>query len=440
MMPAALSPRLAVAIAAIQAGRMVIMVDDENRENEGDLVMAAEYVTPEAIAFMASEGRGLICLALEPAQVDRLGLPMQPRRGHDPRGTAFTVSIEATHGITTGISAADRARTVLLAAEETVDPAEISTPGHIFPLRAHPDGVLGRDGHTEGSIDLARLAGLTPAAVICEVMRADGTMARLPELRRFGAAHDLPVLSIAELTAWCRKNGRDAVSLAERPADPAAKSLSVSSLAAAALPTADGGEDLKIHAFRAADGMEHIALVKGDPSRGIPLVRLHSECVTGDALGSLRCDCGAQLRTALQRIRSAESGILIYLRGHEGRGIGIGNKIRAYALQDHGLDTLDANLALGLPADARDWSAGADILTSLGATKIVLLTNNPDKTDGLTQAGITVLREERLTVGVNPFNRAYLSAKRTRMGHKIAAEGAADPGSLATLLTSRETA
>lgn len=409
------SPTLIAAIRAIKEGRMVVMVDDEDRENEGDLVMAAQLATPAAVNFMATHGRGLICLPLDPAQVDRLGLPLQPRRGHDPRGTAFTVSIEATHGITTGISAADRARTIRLAADPGIDPAEISTPGHIFPLRAHPEGVLGRNGHTEGSTDLARLAGLSPAAVICEIMNADGTMARMPELRVFAAQHGLPILSIAELAAWCRVHGREAVDLPE--GDPSAGGLI--SLAEAALPSLHGGTELRVHAFRDASGLEHVALVKGDPSRGVPLVRLHSECLTGDALGSLRCDCGEQLREALRRIGAADSGVLVYLRGQEGRGIGLGNKIRAYALQDRGHDTLDANLALGLPADARDWSVGAAILTSLGVATLDLLTNNPGKTGGLKAAGLSVRRELRLETAANPYNHSYLHTKRTRMGHQL---------------------
>lgn len=411
-----MTPQLAAAISAMRDGRMVMMVDDEDRENEGDLVMAAQFATADAINFMATHARGLICLPLEAGQIDRLDLPMQPRRGHDPRGTAFTVSIEATTGITTGISAADRARTIQVAADPQADPAAISTPGHIFPLRAHPGGIVARDGHTEGAIDLARLAGLTPAAVICEVMSPDGTMARLPELRRFAERHDMPVITIAELAAWVRANGREAVA---KPVATEAPAPAIEFIAEATLPSLYGGDDLRIHAFRAPDGIEHVALVKGDPARGQPLVRLHSECVTGDALGSLRCDCGAQLREALSRIAEAESGVLVYLRGHEGRGIGLGNKIRAYTLQDRGYDTLDANLELGLPGDARDWSAAAAILQHLGVTTLTLLTNNPNKTTGLTAAGLHIARQERLEAGANPFNRDYLHAKRTRMGHQL---------------------
>ena len=411
-----LSHTLARAITAMREGRMVMMVDDEARENEGDLVIAAQFATPDAINFMAVHARGLICLPLEPEQIDRLDLPMMPRRGHDPRGTAFTVSIEATSGITTGISAADRARTIQVAGHPDAKPEDISTPGHIFPLRAHPEGTLARDGHTEGAVDLARLAGLYPAAVICEVMSADGTMARLPELRAFSARHDIPVISIEEITAWCRVHGRGALgdNIVPEPVAPA-----VERIAEAALPSIYGGHDLRIHAFRAPDGIEHVALVKGDPSQGVPLVRLHSECVTGDALGSLRCDCGPQLREALERIAAAPSGVLVYMRGHEGRGIGLGNKIRAYALQDQGKDTLEANLELGLPGDARDWVAGAAILQSLGVDALTLLTNNPTKVSGLEAAGLKVVSQERLEAGSNPFNRAYLHAKRTRMGHQL---------------------
>ncbi|AOX17833.1 bifunctional 3,4-dihydroxy-2-butanone-4-phosphate synthase/GTP cyclohydrolase II [Kozakia baliensis] len=427
-----MKPNLAASIRAMREGRMVMMVDDEGRENEGDLVMAAQFATAEAINFMATHARGLICLPLEGEQLDRLELPMMPRRGYDPRGTAFTVSIEATTGITTGISAADRARTIQVAAHPDAKPQEISTPGHIFPLRAHPDGVLGRDGHTEGSVDLARLAGLVPAAVICEVMSSDGTMARLPELQHFSHRHDIPIISIADLTQWCRENGRQAVTqdIPIGPQPPA-----IEKIAEADLPSLYGGHDLRIHAFRAPDGIEHVALVKGDLSRNVPLVRLHSECVTGDSLGSLRCDCGPQLREAMERIAGADSGVLIYLRGHEGRGIGLGNKIRAYALQDRGRDTLDANLELGLPADARDWAAAVAILQSLKVRELDLLTNNPDKTRGLEEGGLIVRRREALEAGSNPFNRNYLRAKRTRMGHQLSNSL---PGAVADFIKQRE--
>ncbi|GBR51054.1 3,4-dihydroxy-2-butanone 4-phosphate synthase [Neokomagataea thailandica NBRC 106555] len=410
-----MTPQLKAAIDAYRRGGMVVMVDDENRENEGDLVMAAQFATAEAINFMAREARGLICLPLEAEQADRLNLPPMVEKNRDPRGTAFTISIEAATGVTTGISAADRARTIVVAAHPDAVADDVISPGHIFPLRAHPQGVVARNGHTEGSIDLARLAGLQPAGVICEIMADDGSMMRLPELRRYAAKHGLPLISIAELQAWCRVNGRDAVPEATpvtTPVPPPAEAI-----ASSALPSLFGGHDLRIHAFRAVDGVEHVALVKGDPTQGTPLVRLHSECVTGDALGSLRCDCGAQLREALERISASESGVLLYLRGHEGRGIGLANKIRAYTLQDQGMDTVDANEALGLPADAREWDAAADILRHLGVDKLRLLTNNPDKESNLVRFGFNVTARERLEIAANPFNRAYLSTKRTRMGH-----------------------
>ncbi|OAG72352.1 3,4-dihydroxy-2-butanone 4-phosphate synthase [Gluconobacter japonicus] len=410
-----MKPSLKAAIEAIRAGGMVVMVDDENRENEGDLVMAAQFATPEAINFMVREARGLVCLPLEAEQVDRLGLPPMVSKNRDPRGTAFTVSIEAATGVTTGISAADRARTIVVAANANATAEDVISPGHIFPLRAHPEGVVARNGHTEGSIDIARLAGLEPAGVICEIMADDGSMMRLPELRRYAAKHGLPIVSIADLQEWCREHGRGAVNDAQLISTPVPASGEM--IAASALPSIFGGHDLRIHAFRAVDGVEHVALVKGDPSKGVPLVRLHSECVTGDALGSLRCDCGAQLREALERISAAESGVLVYLRGHEGRGIGLANKIRAYELQDAGMDTVEANEALGLPADAREWDAAADLLRHLGVTSLRLLTNNPDKESNLVRFGFDVQSRERLEIEANPFNRAYLATKRTRMGH-----------------------
>ncbi|UMM63988.1 Riboflavin biosynthesis protein RibBA [Aristophania vespae] len=409
----ALPSSLKAAITAIRAGRMVIMVDEEKRENEGDLICAAEFTTPQIINFMAREGCGLICLALEPAQIERLQLPQMTANNQDPKGTAFTVSIEAAEGVSTGISAADRARTVLAASHPDAQPQDVISPGHMFPLRAHPDGVLAREGHTEGAVDLMRLAGLNPAGVICEIMAKDGTMMRLPELRVYAAQHNLPIISIAALKEWISQNGNQSVkALAEDTSTP-----NLSSLAIADLPSLYGGDELKIHAFKDESGVEHIALVKGDPSKGTTLVRVHSECVTGDALGSLRCDCGPQLQEALRRIKEAESGVLVYLRGHEGRGIGLVNKIRAYELQDQGFDTLEANKELGLPVDARNWSVAKDILHSLGVKGCILLTNNPSKLHGLNELGINVVSSERLITTINPFNRHYLETKRTRMGH-----------------------
>ncbi len=426
---------LARAVEAIRAGRMVIMVDDEDRENEGDLVMAAEFMTPAAMNFMVTYGRGLVCLPLTPERVDQLELPMMTRVNTAPRGTAFTVSIEATEGVTTGISAYDRAQTVLTAVAPEAKSSDLVSPGHIFPLRAALGGVLERNGHTEGSIDLALLAGCRPAAVICEIMSADGTMARRPELEVFGAEHGLPIVSIAELCDWIGQHGKSPVETGE--IDSAAILPSVlldavngaqpaltAEVAEAALPGVFGGNDLIIHAFRDGEGIEHVALVKGNLSESdnVPLVRLHSECLTGDALGSLRCDCGAQLQTALRKISEADSGVLIYLRGHEGRGIGLGNKIRAYALQDQGLDTIDANHRLGFVADARDWSSAASILRDLGVGTLDLMTNNPEKVRALEERGFNVRQRIGLDIPPNPFNRAYLDAKRRRMGHSLKAE------------------
>lgn len=407
------SSALQQAVAAIRAGHMVVMVDDERRENEGDLILAAEYASQETINFMARQGCGLICLALEAAQVARLKLPPMVADNRDPRGTAFTVSIEAAYDVTTGISAAERAHTIRVAASPAASPADIVSPGHIFPLQAHPEGILGRAGHTEGAVDLMHLAGLVPASVICEIMAEDGSMMRLPELRLFAARHHLPLVTIAEMRNWIAENGREALSpvAIKSVPDPVA-----------ALPGRYGGEDMKIHCFQGEDGVEHVALVKGDPSHYVPLVRLHSECVTGDALGSLRCDCGPQLHEALARIAQEPAGILIYLRGHEGRGIGLCNKIRAYALQDEGMDTVEANEALGFPADARSWEIAGKILYDLHVSRLRLLTNNPCKTEALRQAGLEVVSTEALEVGINPFNRHYLETKRTRMGHILQGE------------------
>ncbi|NHO20065.1 3,4-dihydroxy-2-butanone-4-phosphate synthase [Acetobacter oeni] len=430
-MPAA----LARAVDAIRAGRMVIMVDDEDRENEGDLVMAAEFMTPEAMNFMVTHGRGLVCLPLTSDRIGQLGLPMMTKVNTAPRSTAFTVSIEAKEGVTTGISAYDRAQTVLAAVKPDATPSDLVSPGHIFPLRAAPGGVLERNGHTEGSIDLALLAGCRPAAVICEILSSDGTMARRPELEAFGEEHGLPVISIAALSGWISRHGTHAVvptdidSSSELPpvlldAVNGAQAAVTAEVAEAALPTGFGGDDLVIHAFRDGDGVEHVALVKGNPAAegAVPLVRLHSECLTGDALGSLRCDCGSQLQTALRKIGQAETGVLIYLRGHEGRGIGLGNKIRAYALQDQGLDTIDANHRLGFATDARDWSSAASILRDLGISRLDLMTNNPEKVRALGERGFTVRQRIGLDIPSNPFNRAYLDAKRRRMGHSLRAD------------------
>ena len=421
------SERLLRALDAVRAGRMVVMVDDEDRENEGDLVMAAEFMTPQAMNFMITHARGLVCLPLTAERVAQLELPMMVRQSDNTAqyGTAFTVSIEAREGVSTGISAADRAQTVLVATAEDAGPADIASPGHIFPLRAEPGGVLARIGHTEGSIDLLRLAGLKPAAVICEILNEDGTMARRPQLDVFARQHDMPIISIAELVAWIGAHGL--APLAAQPAPAPVAAEVVPDLAEAALPSVYGGDDLVIHAFKDENGVEHVALVKGAVSATgpVPLVRLHSECVTGDALGSLRCDCGSQLQAALRAIGQAECGVLVYVRGHEGRGIGLVNKIRAYELQDAGLDTVEANHRLGFATDMRDWRAAAGILRSLGVGQLDLLTNNPDKVRALESRGFVVRKRLGLEVPANTFNRAYLHAKRQRMGHHLSCDAPA---------------
>ena len=420
--PPELSRSLADAIAALRGGCMVIMVDDEDRENEGDLVVAAEHATPEAVNFLVTHGRGLVCLALEAKHLDRLSLPMMVHHNTAPRGTAFTVSIEAREGVDTGISAHDRARTIQVATADGARPEDLVSPGHVFPLRAAPGGVLARAGHTEGSIDIMLLAGLKPAAVICEVMSADGHMARLPELREFGARHGIPIVSIADLVRH-----RLALAAAGRQGPIAPASDTLEPLGSARLPSAFGQPgEFVVHAFRdPRDGVEHLAIVKGDPAHcPRPLVRLHSECLTGDALGSLRCDCGAQLQAALRRIADSPAGVLIYLRGHEGRGIGLVNKIRAYALQDQGLDTVEANHRLGFATDERDWGVAARILRHFGVSTLDLLTNNPDKIKSLRANGIDVALRVPLEIPPNPHNQVYLEAKRARMGHSLQGSGA----------------
>jgi 3,4-dihydroxy 2-butanone 4-phosphate synthase/GTP cyclohydrolase II len=396
--------RLSDAIERLKDGRMILLVDDEDRENEGDLVLAAEFATGEAVNFMASRARGLICLALDGAIVDALGLAPMVADNRTERKTAFTVSIEAKTGVTTGISAFDRARTIQAAVRQGATAEDIVSPGHVFPLRAVPGGVLARAGHTEGSVDLMKLAGLRPAAVICEVMRDDGEMARLTDLRTFSAEHDIPIFSIAELAAH----------------RVATENL-VEEVASARLPTAFSSEVLAVRAFRSLiDGREHLALVKGGAGDGA-LVRVHSECLTGDALGSLRCDCGDQLREAIALIGESAAGALIYVTGHEGRGIGLANKIAAYALQDGGLDTAQANAALGFESDTRDFGVAAQILKALGLNHIRLLTNNPRKTAALRAYGVSVREETPLILKSNPHNAAYLATKRDKLGHRFPA-------------------
>ncbi len=394
---------LSQALSALQQGKMIVLVDDEDRENEGDLIVAAEFATPEAINFMAMHGRGLICLALTGAQVDRFNLPPMVRDNQARRSTAFTVSIEARAGITTGISAFDRARTIAAAINPDAMAEDIVSPGHVFPLRAAEGGVLARNGHTEGATDLMRLAGLKPGAVICEVMRDDGEMARRPDLDLFAQKHGLPVLTIRELVEYRIKT-----------------EVQVEEVASASLPTAFADHPMRVHAFKSlVDGVEHLALVKG-PLPEVPLIRVHSECLTGDALGSLRCDCGAQLQESLRLISESDGGAVIYLRGQEGRGIGLANKIRAYALQDAGQDTVDANTALGFAADARDYAVAAQILKTLGVSRVNLLSNNPHKEKDLQRYGIAVAKRLPLIIPPNPFNAGYLTTKREKFGHILA--------------------
>ncbi len=390
------------ALEDIRAGKMVILVDDEDRENEGDLCMAAEKVSPEAINFMATHGRGLICLSLTPDHLEKLQIPLMVRDNQSPFETAFTLSIEAREGVSTGISAADRSQTIRTAVAPDVKPEDLVSPGHIFPLRARRGGVLVRTGQTEGSVDLARLAGLTPAGVICEVMKDDGEMARMPDLEVFAREHDLKIVTVADIIAYRIKND----CLVHRAAETR-------------LPTCYGGEFQAIVYTNDVDEHEHMALVKGEINSDKEiLVRVHSECLTGDVFGSTRCDCGGQLQRAMRMVEKEGSGIILYMH-QEGRGIGLVNKIKAYSLQDQGYDTVEANHKLGFNADLRDYGIGAQILRDLGVRKMKVMTNNPKKIVGLEGYGLQVTGRVKIEMDPVADNIGYLRCKKEKMGHLL---------------------
>lgn len=388
------------AVAAVTRGEFVVVVDDADRENEGDLIIAAQLTTPERIAFMVRYTSGLICVPMEGARLDELRLPLMVVENTDSHRTAFTVSVDYIQGTTTGISAADRAATIEALIDPATRPQDLARPGHIFPLRYHEGGVLKRAGHTEAAVDLTRLAGLYPAGVLCEIVNEDGSMARLPELTAFAQRHSIPIISIADLISYRRHRERFVKRIAE-----------------ARIPT-EFGEFTAVGYESTLDGTQHIVLVKGDVAgkEGV-LVRVHSECLTGDVFGSLRCDCGLQLRDAMRKIAAEGAGVVLYFRGHEGRGIGLMHKLQAYALQEHGRDTVEANLDLGFPADARDYGIGAQILVDLGVTSMRLLTNNPAKRAGLEGYGLSIIERVPLQTTPTPENRDYLAAKVAKMGH-----------------------
>ena len=390
------------AIAAIAAGQVVVVVDDEDRENEGDLIFAASKTTPEIVGFMTRYTSGVICVAMEGSELDRLDLPPMTVVNEDRKGTAYAVSVDARDGITTGISAADRSHTIKVMADSATEPRDLTRPGHVFPLRAMPGGTLRRPGHTEAAVDLARLAGLTPAGVIAEVVHDDGSMMRSPALREFANEHGLVMISIADLIAYRRRTESQ-----------------VQRVASAELPT-EVGQFTAVGYRSIFDNIDHIALVMGDIGDGEDvLVRVHSECLTGDVLGSMRCDCGPQLHAAMRIVAQAGRGVVLYMRGHEGRGIGLLHKLQAYALQDEGANTVEANLALGLPADARDYGTGAQILSDLGIKSMRLLTNNPTKRVGLDGYGLAITEQVPIEIEPNDYNIGYLRTKRDEMGHDL---------------------
>ena len=390
------------AIKAVKVGKLIIIIDDEDRENEGDLMVAAEKVTPEIINFMTKHGRGLICMPLPKERLKELHLPLMVRDNTAPYQTAFTISIDARDGVTTGISAHDRAHTILVAIDPKTQPSDLTRPGHIFPLEARKGGVLERAGQTEASLDIARLARLKHAGVICEIMDEDGTMARLPQLEEFSLTHNIPILTVADLIKYRMKHERLVKKIEE-----------------ASMPTRFG--DFKIMIFEDTIHKEHhVALVKGDIKKDeATLVRAHSQCLTGDTFGSIRCDCGDQLHQAMEMINKEEKGVILYMLNHEGRGIGFTNKIKAYAIQDHGADTVEANKKLGFKTDQRDYGIGAQILVALGANKLRLITNNPRKFVGLSGYGLEIIERVPLEVPPNKNNIKYLKTKKEKMGHLL---------------------